>query len=129
MELEIITPVEILDFSEVSAIHAEGAEGCFTILPRHADYVSSVAPSIFAFECAEGERYFGVDGGVLVKTGGKVRVSVRHAVRGGSLEDLRERMSVEFRRIDDGEKKARRALASLGSGIAKLMVELKEARA
>lgn len=129
MELEIITPLGIERFGEVLAIHAEGFEGNFTILPRHADYVSYIGPSIFAFSRRGGDEYFGLDDGVLVKCGRKVSLSVRHAISGKSLPELKARVSGEFKNIDEGERKARRAMAELGGGIAKLILDLKEARA
>jgi F-type H+-transporting ATPase subunit epsilon len=45
---------------------------------------------------AEGEVYVAVDEGVLVKTGPEVLVSVRNAIGGTELEDLREAVEQEF---------------------------------
>jgi F-type H+-transporting ATPase subunit epsilon len=129
MELEIITPLGVEKFDGVLAVRAEGAEGNFTILPRHADYASYVEPSVFTLERPGGEEYFGIDEGVLVKCGKKVSLSVRQAVGGDSLSDLKARVLAEFKNIDDGEKRARRALAQLGGNIARLILDLKEARA
>ena len=58
MNLKIITPLEVFNLENVSKIHAEGLEGNFTILPKHADYVSSITTSIFSFEQNGQKEYF-----------------------------------------------------------------------
>jgi F-type H+-transporting ATPase subunit epsilon len=128
IEVEIITPLGIERVDGVLAVHAEGSEGNFTLLPRHADYVSSLAASLLSLRRPGGVEYWGVDEGALVKVNKSVRVSVRHAIRGSDLRELRERVRREFKEIDGDERKARSALASLGSGIARLMLDLREAR-
>ena len=50
ISLKIITPLEVFNVENVSKIKTEGLEGHFTILPNHADYVSSITTSIFSFE-------------------------------------------------------------------------------
>ncbi|MDR2099110.1 MAG: F0F1 ATP synthase subunit epsilon [Rickettsiales bacterium] len=126
MELEIITPLEIVRVDGVDSVSAEGLEGGFTILPRHGDYVSALSVSIFSFRRGREEVFFGLDEGVLTKVGRKVAVSAHAAVRGKSLSDLRREMERHERELDEGEIKTKMALASLEGGIAHLMLELKE---
>ena len=124
MNLKIITPLEVYDVSNVDKIYAEGLEGYFTILPKHADYVSSLATSVFKFVNGGKESVFAVDGGVFVKVGSDVSLAVRHIIKGDDLVDLKNKMEKEFYEIDDNERKTRTALASLEGNIAKLLLEL-----
>ncbi|MBD5398174.1 F0F1 ATP synthase subunit epsilon [bacterium] len=124
MNLKIITPLEVYDVSNVDKIYAEGLEGYFTILPKHADYVSSLATSVFKFVSGGKESVFAVDGGVFVKVGSDVSLAVRHIIKGDDLVDLKNKMEKEFYEIDDNERKTRTALASLEGNIAKLLLEL-----
>lgn len=126
MNLKIITPLEVFDVADVDRIYAEGLEGYFTILPKHADYVSSLATSVFRFISGGRESVFAVDGGVFVKIGMNVSLAVRHIIKGDSLIDLKKKMEKEFYEIDDNERKTRTALASLEGNIAKLLLELGE---
>lgn len=124
MNLKIITPLEVFDVSDVDKIYAEGLEGYFTVLPKHADYVSSLTTSVFRFLKSGKESVFAVDGGVFVKVGSDVSLAVRHIIKGNDLLDLKKRMEEEFREIDDNERKTKTALASLEGNIAKLLLEL-----
>lgn len=126
MKLNIITPLETFVVDDVSAIYAEGLEGYFTILPNHADYVSSLDVSIFKFIKNSKENIFAVDAGVLVKIGQEVNLAIRHAIKGDNLVDLKKQMEKEFLEIDDNERKSKTALASLEIGIAKLLLELNQ---
>lgn len=126
MNLKIITPLEVFDVADVDRIYAEGLEGYFTILPRHADYVSSLATSVFRFISGGRESVLAIDGGVFVKIGMNVSLAVRHIIKGDNLIDLKKKMEKEFYEIDDNERKTRTALASLEGNIAKLLLELGE---
>ncbi len=124
MNLSIITPLEIFNLENVSKIKAEGLEGHFTILPKHADYVSSIVASIFSFEQNGKEYFFAVDSGILVKCGNNVNFSIRHAIKGDNLHDLKIQMDKYFKEMDEEEKKTKTALASLEGNIARLLQDL-----
>ncbi len=124
ISLKIITPLEVFNVENVSKIKTEGLEGHFTILPNHADYVSSITTSIFSFEKNGKTEYFDVDGGILVKYGNCVDFSIRHAIRGKDLGDLKHQMDIAFKEMDEEDKKTRTALASLEGNIAKLIQDL-----
>jgi F-type H+-transporting ATPase subunit epsilon len=126
MELELLTPLESARFDGVEGVTAGGFDGPFTVLPRHADYAAAIRPSILSFRVNGHEVFFGVDEGVLTKSGPRVVVSVRQAVKGSSLSDLKAQLAEERKSITNEERKARSALASLEGGLAKLMVELRK---
>ena len=64
----------------------------------------------------EGEIYLAVDEGVLVKTGPSVNISVRRAVAGTDLGQLRDLVEREFLTLDEQEQNVRSAMAKLESG-------------
>lgn len=126
LNLKVITPLEVFNIGEVDSIQAEGSEGYFTILPKHADYVSSLKISIFSFKKKDDTTFFAIDGGILAKVGDEVKLSIKNAIKGNNLQDLKNQMTNEFTQIDDNERKTRAALASLEGNIAKLMQELND---
>ena len=65
-----------------------------------------------------------VDEGVLVKTGPDVLVSVRHAIAGTDLGQLREAVEREFLNLDEQEQSVRSVLAKMESGFIRRMAEL-----
>jgi F-type H+-transporting ATPase subunit epsilon len=119
MQLKILLPSRVFgEMNDVTRIVAETRQGLFGILPRRVDCVAALAPSILSYvtETAE-EVYVAVDEGVLVKMGSQVLVSVRHAIGGADLGQLREAVEREFLTLDDREQSARTAITHLESGI------------
>ena len=113
MNLKVLLPFGIFaDETGVSRIVAETPEGSFGLLPHRLDCVAALAPGILIYETeADGEVYVAVDEGVLVKTGLDVLVSVRNAIGGTDLGQLREAVEREFLSLD-----ARGAERPLGDG-------------
>ncbi len=92
MHLKVLLPFGIFaEKTGVSRIVAETRDGSFGLLPHRLDCVAALAPGILIYEDdAEGEVCVAVDEGVLVKTGLDVLVSVRRALGGTDLGQLRE---------------------------------------
>lgn len=118
MNLKVLLPFKIFaEKTGVSRIVAETREGSFGLLPHRLDCVAALAPGILVFETeAEGEVCIAVDEGILVKTGTDVLVSVRNAIGGTDLGQLRAAVKQEFLDLDDQEKSVRSVLAKLESG-------------
>ena len=72
---------------------------------------------------AEGEVYVAVDEGVLVKTGPDVLVSVRRAIGGTDLGQLREAVEQEFLTLDEQEQSVRSVMAKLETGFLRRFAE------
>ena len=119
MQLKILLPSRIFgEIADVTRIIAETRRGSFGILPHRLDCVAALAPSILSYATeAGGEAYVAIDEGVLAKMGAKVLVSVRHAIGGADLGQLRQAVEREFLTLDDQEKSVRAAMAQLESGI------------
>ena len=118
MRLEILLPFQVFaDKAGVSRIVAETREGSFGLLPRRLDCVAALPPGILIYETeAEGEVYVAVDGGVLVKNGRDVLVSVRRAIAGRDLGRLRDTIREEFLVQDESERSLRTVMAKLEAG-------------
>ncbi|MBN1607420.1 MAG: F0F1 ATP synthase subunit epsilon [Polyangiaceae bacterium] len=118
MNLKVLLPFQV--FSEktgVSRIVAETREGSFGLLPRRLDCIAALAPGILVYESqGEGEVCVAVDEGVLVKTGFDVLVSVRNAIGGTDLGQLREAVVREFLNVNQREQSVRSVMAKLESG-------------
>jgi F-type H+-transporting ATPase subunit epsilon len=118
MNLKILLPFQVFaDTVNVTRIVAETCEGSFGLLPNRLDCVASLAPGILTYETAtDGEVFIAVDDGILIKTGPDVRVSVRRALAGGDLRQLRELIAKEFLVLDEEEQSVRAVMAKLETG-------------
>ena len=126
MNLKVLLPFRIFaEITGVSRIVAETPNGSFGLLPRRLDGIAALAPGILIYEAeAEGEVYLAVDAGVLVKTGAQVLVSVRRAIRGTDLGQLRATVEREFLILDAREQQMRAVMAKLESGFLNRFVSL-----
>ena len=107
---------------------AEARGGSFGILPHRLDCVAALAPGILTYATeAKGDVYVAVDEGVLVKIGAQVLVSVRYAVGGTDLGQLRQAVEKEFLSLDNREKSVRAAVAKLESGLIRRFAEFHHA--
>ncbi len=123
MNLKILLPFKIFaEKTSVSRIVAESHAGSFGLLPHRLDCVAALTPGILVFETEmEGEVYVAVDEGVLVKTGPDVLVSVRRALVGTELGQLRDAVEQEFLTLDEHEQSVRSVLAKMESNFIRRM--------
>ena len=125
MHLKVLLPFQV--FAEnigVSRVVAETHEGSFGLLPHRLDCVAALVPGILIYEDeAENEVYVAVDEGVLVKAGLKVLVSVRKAIGGTDLGQLREAVDREFLNLNQREQTVRSVMAKLESGFIRRLAE------
>jgi F-type H+-transporting ATPase subunit epsilon len=129
MNLKILLPFRIFaEQKDVSRIVAENRGGSFGLLPHRLDCVAALEPGILTYETeAEGEVYVAVDEGVLIKTGQDVLVSVRNAIYGTDLNQLREAVEREFLTVDESEQRIRSVMAKLESNLVRRLAEFKNA--
>jgi F-type H+-transporting ATPase subunit epsilon len=87
--------------------------------------VAALAPGILTYETtSDGEVFVAVDQGVLVKTGPDVLVSVRRALVGRDLGQLREAVEREFLTLDEREQSMRSILAKMEGDLIRRMASL-----
>jgi F-type H+-transporting ATPase subunit epsilon len=118
MNLKVLLPFQIFaNKTGVTRVVAETREGSFGLLPHRLDCVAALVPGILIYETeADGEVFVAVDEGVLVKTGTDVLVSVRRALGGADLSQLRESVEKEFLTLDENERSVRSVMAKLETG-------------
>ena len=118
MNLKVLLPYQVFaEKTGVSRIVAETREGSFGLLPHRLDCVAALAPGILIYETeSDGEVLVAVDEGVLVKAGQDVLVSVRRAIGGTDLGQLRDAVEKEFLTLDEHEQNVRSVTAKLESG-------------
>jgi len=119
MRLELLLPFQVFALIEgVSRIVAETPDGSFGLLPQRLECVAALEPGILTYESeAQGEVFVAIDEGVLVKAGANVSVSVRRALGGADLAQLRQAVEREFLNADSEEQGVRAAMARLESGM------------
>lgn len=123
MNLKILLPFQIFaDKTGVTRMVVQTQEGSFGFLPHRLDCVAALAPGVLIYETdAEGEVFVAADQGVMVKTGTDVLVSVRRALHGVDLGQLRETIDREFLTLDEQEKSVRTVLAKMEGNLVRQM--------
>jgi F-type H+-transporting ATPase subunit epsilon len=118
MHLKVLLPFQIFaEKTGVARIVAETRDGSFGLLPHRLDCVAALVPGILIYETeSDGEVLLAVDEGVLVKAGQDVLVSVRRAIGGTDLGQLRDAVEKEFLTLDEHEQNVRSVTAKLESG-------------
>ncbi|HUW75559.1 MAG TPA: F0F1 ATP synthase subunit epsilon [Gallionella sp.] len=125
MKLKVLLPYQVYaEITGVKRIVAETPQGSFGLLPHRLDCVAVLEPGILTYETeAGGEVFVAIDQGVLVKAGADVLVSVRNAIGGTDLGQLREAVEKEFLNLDENERQVRAVLARLESGFVRHFAE------
>jgi F-type H+-transporting ATPase subunit epsilon len=124
MNLKVLLPFQVfVAISGVSRIVAQSQEGSFGLLPHRLDCVAALSPGILIYETSSGgEVFVAVDEGVLTKTGADVLVSVRRALAGTDLGQLRASVEREFLSLNEQEQSVRTVMAKLETGFLRRFV-------
>ena len=124
MDLKILLPSHVFaEKTGLSRIVFETGDGSYGVLPHRLDCVAVLCPGILVYENeTEGEAYVAIDAGILVKTGAAVLVSVRNAIAGQGLAQLRDSVEREFLQLNQQEQSMRSALMKMESGLIRRMV-------
>lgn len=119
MNLKIMLPFQIFtEIADVLRMTAETSVGSLGILPQRLDCVASIVPGILSYETkSEGETFIAVDEGVLIKTGQHVLISVRRALGGVELGQLRDAVRNEYLALNEQERSVRNVMAKLETGL------------
>ena len=107
MKLTIVTPLSIVvDEDGVLSVRAEDTTGGFGILPRHADFVTSLVISVLSWQSRNGTRHYcAVRRGVLSVAGGcDVVVATREAIPGDDIAMLDKTILARFRADLESER-------------------------
>lgn len=125
MKLKVLLPFRVFtEKANVTRIVADTLAGSIGLLPNRLDCVAALTPGILVIETEdEDETYVAIDEGVLVKSGRDVLVSVRNAIGGAELGELREAVEREFLTLDEHEESVRAVLARMESGFIRKLAD------
>lgn len=127
MQVTLRLPTRTLFEGTAERLFAVAEDGAFGLLPNHIDFVTALVPSVLILTSANGqEQFFGIDEGILVKTGPDVAIAIRRGVQGGDLDSLHETVKAIFVEIDEAERIARSALSRLEAGIMRRFADLRK---
>lgn len=125
MELRVLTPTEVVVAEPVRKVVGEAPNGSFCILPRHLDFVTTLAPGILRFENEAGEEeHLAIDQGTLVKYGNSVLVTARRVLRGAALGELRASLETHLDHLEDQRRKSQSAVARLEASLVRRFLEM-----
>ena len=126
MNLRILLPFGVFaEKSDVMRVVADTTDGSFGLLPQRLDCVAALVPGILTYEAKDGVTvYVGIDQGVLVKTGAQVTVSVRRAMGGPELGQLKYAVERDFLKLDEQERNVRAAVAKMETGLMGRLAEV-----
>lgn len=125
MHLRVVTADAVVVDATAVKVTAEGADGSFTLLPRHIDLATALVPGLVAYVGEDGvERLVAVDRGILVKRGRAVRVATPDAVAGDDVLELQRALRSSFEELTEGERRARAALAHLETDAVRHLIGL-----
>jgi F-type H+-transporting ATPase subunit epsilon len=116
VKLRITTPAAVVaELDDVLHLRAEDASGAFGILPRHADFLTVLEPSVVSWRRTGGVvGHCAVRGGVLtVQDGDRIAIATRDAVPGDDLVRLEAEVLATFRAKAAEEQSARADAARL----------------
>lgn len=128
MNLKILLPFGVFtEKQNVFEVVVETIKGSYGILPNRRDCVAALAPGILTYKTKkEGSVYVAIDEGIMAKTKADVFVSVRNAVGGKDLGELRKAVEKEFLEMDQREKDVQSILSKLESGFLRQFQKLRE---
>ncbi|KUR76750.1 F0F1 ATP synthase subunit epsilon [Novosphingobium sp. Fuku2-ISO-50] len=126
MNLKVLLPFQIFaEKTGVSRIVVETRQGSVGLLPHRLDCVAALSPGILTYSSeSDGEVFVAIDEGVLVKAGQDVLVSVRRALGGADLGQLREAVERDFLALDEREQTMRSMLAKMEADLIRRMAGL-----
>ena len=130
MNLRILLPNGVFaEKSEVLRIVVDTTDGSYGLLPQRLDCVAALVPGVLSYEAKEsGTVYVGIDQGVLVKAGAEVTVSVRRAIGGPNLGQLKDAVERDFLKLDEQERNVRTAVAKMEGSLMGRLAEFENDR-
>lgn len=127
MQVVVRLPGETLFEGAATRLNAVAQNGAFGMLPNHIDFIAALVPSVLLLTQPGGdERIFGIDEGLLVKTGHRVNIAVRRGVESQDLTSLQETISQFYDTVEDDERIARSALSKLEADMVRRFAGLRK---
>ncbi len=123
--LKILLPNEVFaKHQNVLRIIVETIDGSYGLLPNRRDCTAALVPGILTYQIgSEKEMYIAVDQGIFVKKGNEVFISVRQAIQGIGLSQLRDTVKAKFLTLDEKQQEIRFAMDKLESSFLQRLTE------
>ncbi len=124
--LKILLPFGVfVEAKDVSSLTVETTVGSYGFLPHRLDCVAALNPGILVYETSgDAETFLAIDQGVLVKVGLEILISVRNAIGGKDLGQLREAVNQEFLAFSEQQERVRYVMEKIESGFIQRLKEL-----
>lgn len=114
MTLDIFVPSGSYHFDDVGYIDVDTVEGRFGILERHIDTAMALDTGLLYLREAEtNEHFLGVDGGILIKIGGKVRISTGRVISDSQLGEIEKTIRTRQAEEEARETQQLKSLAKM----------------
>ena len=123
--LKILLPNEVFaKHQNVLRIIVETIDGSYGLFPNRRDCTAALVPGILTYQIgSEKEMYIAVDQGIFVKKGNEVFISVRQAIQGIGLSQLRDTVKAKFLTLDEKQQEIRFAMDKLESSFLQRLTE------
>ena len=124
MILKIMTPYSVILNTPVSQVTVDAVDGFFTLKPRHIDFVNALKAGILTYQKEGKEGFVACNHGVIVKKGDEVAISTPLAILGENLKELKKKIAIDFRNMEEERKEVRVSMARLEVGLTKGLASL-----
>lgn len=126
-QLEIVTPIQVIDCGQVDYLRAPGLDGLFGVEARHARAMTAIATGEIKVVTGGKERYFATGPGFADIQGQSVQLLVESAEEADGIDEARaqaaaERARERLKQRAAAEVNATRAEAALLRAITRLHV-------
>jgi F-type H+-transporting ATPase subunit epsilon len=107
LDLRIVTPDKLIYEGKATNINALGVEGSFSVLPRHAPMIATLARGEIKVENEDSTFYVMVDAGLLEVSEDKVNIIVQTAMMAEEANAAQMKMEFEKHQRKEHNIKAR----------------------
>jgi F-type H+-transporting ATPase subunit epsilon len=114
INLEIITPINVVLNTEVQEVAAPGALGEFGVLPGHVPFITTLNPGIVKYSEDSSEKTFFISGGIFNVEGDKAKILTESAEIPSDIDSAEASQQLEdIQNLIDGFEGSKKELAEL----------------
>ena len=126
MDLQIITPAEIILSCPIQKITIEGIDGFRTLLPKHMDFITALKAGIMTYVTLNNQtQYVACHQGLCVKNGNTVSISTPWAITSDNVSTLKQHIKQAFQAMEQERKEVGVSMARLEIGLTKGLMQLR----
>ena len=126
LNLRIVTPDKLIYEGEVISIGAIGTEGLFTVLPRHAPMIASLAKGEMKIEEESKTFYVMADSGLLDVSDNQVCIIAQNAMMAEEAHVAEMKMEFEKHQRKEHNIKAREKMLESEMKLKRLINQVRE---